>query len=568
MANEQSNPHGILPFRQSGEFHYRWAKRYLDEDNVPGALHHLWQAVDMSPDNVGYSMELAGLLSDIERYDESNEILLMLMQNEEAPGECFYGLGCNFLGMGDLSNAEESLEQYLSRDPDGDFIEDAIVMLDDIEEHRREQIQPVDSSGSDESARRKAREGNKLLQAGEFRQAIRKLEEVDLAGEEDIAARNDLAVAYYYDGQHAEAARVARGILRDHPGQLQTMCNLALFVHKSDREEALRIIGQAAGAAGSDPLVKYRVGVVLCEMGEHEQARRAVESVAVLNPYDMRIQHYHALACYNSGQCKKAAGIWEQLRRTCPGSTVIGWYGRLAAARLRGDDVPEVLPYSMQVPVDEVIRRIREIGVRLQESQSLRDLGRDPEFRSLLLWGVTLKDLRLRRVMLQMLAAAGGLENERVLRRLLLSRHESDEFKKEIFIGLKAMNARQPFLALLEGNIVQVCVHVQKTGMGPAVKGYQDVIESLDRTMGGPLRERMDEAVGLWNRYLAARINRGKPLRVRTPAVWAAALHFCVARRYGYGLSLREAARRYGVSAGSVGWCVRRVQQQTDDDGR
>jgi hypothetical protein len=423
-------------------------------------------------------------------------------------------------------------------------------------------------SRSDESERRKAREGNKLLQAGEFRQAIRTLKEVNLTGEEGISARNDLAVAYYYDGQHDEAARVARKILRDHPGQLQTMCNLALFIHKSDREEALRLIERAAGATGRDPLLNYRMGVVLCEMGEHERARRAMESVAVQNPYDARIQHYYALACYNSGQCKRAAGIWEQLRRICPGSTVISWYSRLAAARLRGDDAPELLPYSMQVPVEEVIRRIREIGVRLQESQSLQELGRDPEFRNLLIWGMTLKDPRLRRVMLQMLVAAGGRENERVLRRLLLSRHESDEFKQEIFIGLKAMNAKQPFLALLQGNIVQVCVHVRKTGMGPAMKGYGDVIKSLERFMDGPLRERMDEAVALWNKLIMIWIGRGKLPRVKTPAVWAAALHYCVARRNGYKLSLGETARRYGVSAGSVGRCARRIAQQADDDGR
>ncbi len=404
MAKEQRS---LMKFYLSGigRVPLPWAMRYLDEDNVPGALHHLWQAVDMNPDNVGYSMELAGLLSDIERYDESNEILLMVMQNEEAPGECFYGLGCNFLGMGDLSNAEESLEQYLSRDPDGDFIEEAIAILDNIEEHRRDHLQPVDLSGSDESERRKAREGNKLLQAGEFRQAIRTLKEVNLTGEEGISARNDLAVAYYFDGQLDEAARVARKILRDHPGQLQTMCNLALFIHKSDREEALRLIeGRRRGR--TDPLLNYRVGVVLCEMGEHE-GPAGDGSVRRPEPIGRENPHYYALACYNSGQCK-GGGDLERLRRIGPGSTVISCIatGRAAPRRRRA----RTASLQHAVPEEEGIRRIRR-SAPSAESQSHRELG-GIQSSEPAIWGMTRKTPAAQCDVAE-LVAAGAVENER-----------------------------------------------------------------------------------------------------------------------------------------------------------
>ena len=78
--------------------------------------------------------------------------------------------------------------------------------------------------------------------------------------------------------------------------------------------------------------------------------------------------------------------------------------------------------------------------------------------------------------MLQMLVAAGGAQSERLLRRLLLSRNENDEFKHEIFLGLKVMNAQQPFLAIMNGNIVQVCVQVHKPGFNTLAEGHHEVI--------------------------------------------------------------------------------------------
>jgi tetratricopeptide (TPR) repeat protein len=555
----------VLPFHQTGEFHYRWAMRYLDEDNVPHALHHLWQAVELNPDNMNYNLELASLLSEMRRYDESNEILLLMMQREEAPGECYYGIGCNFWGQGDMRNATESLEQYLNHDPEGDYIEDAIVILDHIEESQQKRLRPVGPAYELDCMRERAQEGSRLLLAGEFRKAIDTLEEVTLPGDEGLISQNNLALAYFYDGQTSKAIMLVRDLLDRQPRHVYSLCNLALFTFRSDPMMAREAIGKAEKEVGRDAFLSYRVGAVLCEMGEHERARRAMEIVAAQHPYEIKIQHYYALTCYNSGEYKRASALWEQLHRMYPESSMITWYGSVAAARLRGEDAPGELPYSMQVPIDEMIRRIRTIGVRLQESRSIRELRKDEEFRKLLIWGLSLRESRLRRVMLQMLVATGGAKNERVLRRLLLNRNETDEFKHEILLGLKVMNARQPFLAIMNGNIVQVCVQVHKPGFNTLAEGHHEVIRLLRHRMDDWMPSCTDDAISLWNRFLLRLISRGKPPRLKKPAIWAAAVHFCTAVDRGKSFAVGTLARRYGVRPGSVARCVRRIRNVMKD---
>lgn len=538
--------------------------RALDKNDVPGAVHHLWRAVEMSPENAGYSLELASLLSDMQRYGESNEILLLLMQCGDAPGECFFGLGRNFLGLGDMDSAFESLDLYMRREPDGDFADDAAEMLDRIGDQRRDGRQPEAAASPEDAMRLRAKEGSRLLQAGEFKKAAEALRDVKLPGEDGLAAGNDLAAAYYYDGRPGEAIRVLRGILREHPGHLHSQCNLALFLYPGEPAQARCVIAKAAKAAGNDPVMNYRVGVVLCEMGEHAKARRAMEPIAARYPFDVRIQHYYALCCYNSGQIAKAASLWEKLRRLCPDNPAIGWYAGLAAARLRNEaGLPETLGYSINVPPDEAIRRIRAIGSRVQESRSLRSLGRDREFREMLVWGMTLRDIRIRRAMLQLMVASGGRDNERALRRMLVSRSETDEFKHEIFLGLKAMNASQPYLALMDGSVVEVCVRVRKAGIGSITDSSRMVADLLDRRMTGPIRKHLEEARTLWNKYLIARFCQGKPLRARKFAAWAAAVHGCVARRHGMDVPCGELAGTYGAGAGAIGSCMRRILGQT-----
>ena len=48
-------------------------------------------------------------------------------RTKEARSECFFGMGCNFIGLGDLDKAEESFEKYLAVSPDGEYRDDVDV---------------------------------------------------------------------------------------------------------------------------------------------------------------------------------------------------------------------------------------------------------------------------------------------------------------------------------------------------------------------------------------------------------------------------------------------------------
>lgn len=124
----------VIPFKQDGNFFYRRARKYMSDNNYFEALSFYTKAVELEPDNPEYLLDLAEAFTETDNFEDSNQILLGLIQQGEQVSECFFGLGCNFLGMQDYAKAQESFLKYLQLEPDGIYYEDANEILDMLEE--------------------------------------------------------------------------------------------------------------------------------------------------------------------------------------------------------------------------------------------------------------------------------------------------------------------------------------------------------------------------------------------------------------------------------------------------
>ena len=87
------------------------------------ALELMRHAVERSPENREYRLDLAELYCEMGCHAQSNRLLLDMLAQDDAPAECYYGLALNQLGMNDLEGAQQSLRMYRHAAPDGSIPE-------------------------------------------------------------------------------------------------------------------------------------------------------------------------------------------------------------------------------------------------------------------------------------------------------------------------------------------------------------------------------------------------------------------------------------------------------------
>ena len=105
----------IVSFERPADFYFQSALKMIDNTNYLGALPMVRKALEKAPGNLDYMMKYAEILTELSKYEESNSILFEIqMKAKNERSECFFGMGCNFIGLGDLDKAEESFEKYLA----------------------------------------------------------------------------------------------------------------------------------------------------------------------------------------------------------------------------------------------------------------------------------------------------------------------------------------------------------------------------------------------------------------------------------------------------------------------
>src|SRR5690606_8838798 len=107
------------------------AVQSLDRYHYDKALKYFRRAVEYEPENPVNHCNMAGILSEMGRYEESNDILRSVLdQIDPAMTECYYYLANNYANMELYEAAEEALVSYLENDEEGQFLEEADELLD------------------------------------------------------------------------------------------------------------------------------------------------------------------------------------------------------------------------------------------------------------------------------------------------------------------------------------------------------------------------------------------------------------------------------------------------------
>ncbi len=542
----------VIPFERDGSFFLRRGSERLERNDLIEAISYYHQAYRRDPENVEIQLAIAEVLTEMHRYEESNRMLFPLLSRSESPAECFFGIACNFLGLQEFSHAHDSLESYLALDPDGEYVADALDMLDVIEDESMLYSMPGVQPPEERDALNACARGRQLLENGRMDEAVKLLNAAAKKHKEFLFVRSNLALAYFCKRDFKHAMESIRSVLEEAPNDVQAHCNLLLFLHAAkDDAGVAREMEFLLASNTQDPQDWNRMAVVFMELGRMQEALSVLKKLQITFPYDEGTLHRMAVCRYHLGQYRQAQTCYDRLLKIDPQDSIASYYRRICHRAVEGK--PENIDwlYHYQVPYLEVLRRIRQINeASRQPNEGLKERWiTDETFRTLFVWSLRLPEPSAKRAVLALIAGFGDREAERVLRRFQLDQLQPDSVKQDVFAMLKHMNAQEPYIAYIDGRLVQSRVSVRTFDKGKRLPApYQRALELCMANMQGERSsDCIMEAAELFSKYMK---NAGDLPQLKEQQVHAlaAALEYIACRNRSEDVTKSQLTAAYGIS--------------------
>jgi hypothetical protein len=386
-----------------------------------------------------------------------------------------------------------------------------------------------------------------LLEEGKFAEAVRILEKLVEQSPNFVAARNNLALAYYYMGMFDKSMAAVEEVLRIDPGNLHALCNLAVFYqHVGRRGKLKRLLGVLRKMEPMYHEHVFKLATTMGVLGEHETAYRLFRRLLKMpeSGFDPCAHHYAAVAAYHLGRYAEAERLWKTAEKLDPGSDIPRHYLGLLKEAKQGRPAP--IGYHYHLPYDEQFRMIESFADGIPDH-----LKRDPLVRSSFFWALRHGDAQTKLQVIQVFGMIADGEVEEALRQFLLDPEEDEYLKKVALFVLRSMRAKEPIYIHLHGKRTAVRSLPFSPHLPVWNEKWQLVMETALKTM----EKRYDlvqqhDLETLWVEYLT-RVYPDVP-KITKVEGWAAALEYLTAKMHRRAISYQEVAVRYGISAATV----------------
>ena len=518
----------VVSFDRSAEYLHHRAMMNRRDNRIIDALELMRQAVEASPDNAEYRLDLAELYCELEYHAQSASLLLDMLAKPDAPDECYYGLALNQLGMNDVSGARHSLNLYRSRDPEGAHNSDAGDLLNQLSLY--ENMMRPDNRRL-YRAMRTANRACEAMKANQPEKACRLFRaSLEKASEQfEMRALCVCAQVYAMLGDSARANELMNRAEAEHPEGT----DLLLMIH----------------AAG--------------EMKLHDRAAEYARLALQQSPYDRELLHIRGVAMKRAGaQDREAAACWERILRIDPEDDVAAFYQSVAANN-RLDQY--TLEFAYEVPDEEYLRRIRELSTRMSEGfDAIRECwASEPGFRELVRWAGTTGDMRLGRLAISTLAMLEDEDATRMLRKLMCIPTLDKELKLHAAVLVKLQG--RPLEEILPGPLSAMGDALVDTErlLGTLPVGERQLVRFADEVLEREYDISATAALALmWANYRRTRMTHGDPLKRVEPA--AAALCYNLLLQNGQKPEIHRLARQFGCTPRQLVFCARRIAAGLD----
>ncbi|MGZ4133702.1 MAG: tetratricopeptide repeat protein [Tumebacillaceae bacterium] len=555
----------VIPFQVDAAFFFERAVHYLDRHDLKNAVKNFRKAVEYEPDNPVNHCNLAGVLSELGDFEESNIILNKILQDIDPDMvECYFYMANNYANLGQYDLAEEYVARYLELDPKGEFSADAGEMMDILVQEfgggkvlsEMKQRQETEQRGRDLA--------RKPLEEGKFMEATEYLEQAIADQPDSTAPRNNLSLAYYYLGELDKAIEISKEVLERDASNVHALCNLAVFYqHLGDKEHLSEIL---IGLRKLYPLYfdhSYKLATTMGILGEHTTAYRLFRQLLRWSDRtDAALLHCVAAAAANLGFYDRAKRIWDEVAALDPDSEIPAFFLNKVTEALEKGVPMQSVSYQYHIPFQEQFKIMKE---QLQTGK-LGGWRNDPLIRSSLFWALRHGDVETKTQVIQTFALIADKEVEHALREFIKDPEELDQLKRMALVVLRHMGAEGPFAAHLEQeDVLMPGQNVPQDELLTCNTEWQEVLDGTINEMADTLGDEACQlARDIWTDYLNRVLHA--PPKISKVASWSAALEYTVLRRMGIRVSQADVAKRYGVSTGSVSKIFRVLTEKPLED--
>lgn len=404
----------VVPFDRSAAYVRHRAFKNMRENNPVDALELMRSAVEHSPDNREYLLDLAEMYCEMGLHEQSNRILLDMIAQKDAPAECYYGLALNQFGRNELESARQALNLYRQH-AGGEYEQDVVGLATEID------FCDAMKKPLDRKLRRAAliaEHACEALRADDAERA-RKLFERSLAlqpGQTEMRALYAMALKLL--GEEEAALREAGASVDPPEASARTLCVAGQVYWVCGRRDEGRSLARRAIALRPDGVELRLLTFALCELEMYAEAAEAAKGVLRETPHDKSFLHLRAVALHRAGaEDALAAPFWLRILRIDPEDSVARYYHEVA---LRGElaNVEPELVY--EVPAEEYRRRMTVITDCLEKSldAAVERWREDKSFRELMCWALNTQNEYCGRAVAMVLANVGDEAADSVLREM------------------------------------------------------------------------------------------------------------------------------------------------------
>lgn len=559
----------IIPIHLDASFFFERAVRSLDRNHVDKALKYFRKAVEYEPENPVNHCNMAGILSEKGDYKASNAILAHVLDVvDPSMTECYFYMANNYANMDQFEEAERALVTYLEEDTQGQFMTEAEEMMELLyyELDRPAKLNRIKSrQGVVEHDQ--ARE---LLEEGKFAQAAELLEGMSPDYPDYLAARNNLALAYYYMGLFSKAKETIAEVLEQEPGNLHALCNLAIFYQNENRtDQVLLLIKKLRAIVPFQHEQVYKLATTMGILGQHDAAyihfRRLLKGEETAT--DPALAHYAAVAAFNTERYDIAKRLWHHVNKLDPGSEVARYYLDGLEAVIQGVQEPSKLSYHYHLPFDEQFKQWEDYGNGIPE-----EMKNDPLIRSSFFWALRHGDQATKLQVIHALGMIGDYEVQQALQLFIDEPGEEPALVKAAQAVLHdlqrvehpELNAEVSQPLTPEAEALKTVPKVRKkeiTGirLGKETSPHWQAVVDRALQMSEARAELQQEMERIWTDY----VSRVRPDLSGSKQIegWAAGLEYLASKNRSRPVTYQSIAERYGISASTVSKYARQLNQ-------
>ncbi len=553
----------MIPFQQNAAFYLKRGAKELERNDLLAAAAKYRAAYLRAPNDEEARLALAEILSQMQRYEESNRILLPMLADPDVCAECHFGLACNFFGMQEYDSAADHLEAYLDLEPDGYYALDAEDFLDLIDDD--DAMYDVTGLRTDDDYEDNAviRFSRALISSGETDFAIEELELRHSAAPTSIKIAEQLALAYFCDQRTADAKRTTNEILSKEPQNVLARCTCALAAledgRKADAEAELTYLGKL-NVEQADEL--HAIALLQIDLGRYAEAETTLNHILQTAPYDENVLHKLGYVRCMQGNAQGARACYQKLLSIDPEDTVAQYYETQCrhAEGAQKNAARWMIPY--QVPFGETFRRLNHINRELaRPSAELAEKWRtDRSFLSQIEWAFSLPDVRIKKSMLSLIFSFADEQSERVLREYLLRTDQPDALKRAVFGMLKVLKAEEPYTAYINGRWIDARVGAFSFDE-PLPAAYTNIAEILLQYMLGSCSdETISAAAAIFRRYVFSLKGKYPRISQAQELSFAAALEYLGRSACNDTVTIAEVCRAYRVTESRLRNAIEKLQ--------